>query len=400
MTLTTRATGGTACDDYFTGSVMARVLLPVCAACHVAGGAAAGTRLQIVADDPAATRAAVALVIDTAAPASSRLLVKPTGGLGHGGGAPLASGSDELKVLQTWVDLVTQHQCDGSGGTIPQGPGATLYLEKCASCHGTDARGGGTRPAIFCNRDIHAPVRSGRPGPTPETTMPPFPKLTDADIALIQATLDEACPAATASGLDLFVGNCGTCHGVDARGRTGPDVHCGRAIGDAVRNGLGGMPALMRITDSEIHRIGDHLLGLCPVGSTDGATLFASNCASCHGASGAGDGTRPDIRCSVPSRITNAVRKGRGVDFPVMPSFGTAVLTDAELASVMAFVAPFCSGQPADLFASNCATCHGATGTGGRTPTASTGRTSGARAPATSSTPSSTAPAACPRCAT
>jgi mono/diheme cytochrome c family protein len=48
-----------------------------------------------------------------------------------------------------------------------------------------------------------------------------------------------------------------------------------------------------------------------------------------------------------------------------MPSWGTSLLSDTELATVRAFLAPGCSGTPAALFASNCATCHGATGSGG-----------------------------------
>jgi mono/diheme cytochrome c family protein len=373
LALATRTAGSSACDDLFAGDVMSRVLLPVCSACHTPGGAAQATRLQVLPDDVSATRAAVAVLIDAADPPSSLLLQKPVGGLGHGGGRQLAPGGPEMQILEHWVTVATGPECAGSGPSGPGGgsPGGTLYTNHCASCHGADARGVGGRPAILCNRDVTDPVKSGRRGPTQETTMPPFLKLTDADIDLLQGYLNDLCPAATASGADLFVGNCGVCHGADARGGTAPDVHCARAIGDLVRDGVtgvfGGMPAMLRLTDPEIQRMQDHLLGLCPLGSASGATLYAGNCAGCHGTNGEGDGNRrPDVRCSVQSRIDNAVRKGRGFQVPVMPTFSTSALTDAELASVRAFIAPHCSGQGADLFASNCATCHGATGNGGQ----------------------------------
>jgi mono/diheme cytochrome c family protein len=48
-----------------------------------------------------------------------------------------------------------------------------------------------------------------------------------------------------------------------------------------------------------------------------------------------------------------------------MPSF-TSVLTDTEEARIQSFLAPQCSNQGSALFASNCATCHGTTGQGGR----------------------------------
>jgi len=361
-----------ACDDEFREHTMAQVLLPICAACHVPGALAAGTRLLIAPADATVTRANVAKVINTSDPALSLLTRKPVGQLNHGGGVQLANGSPELAILQHWVDLVTSGQC-GAVAPPPGGgdAGAQLYADNCASCHGTDARGTAGKPAVLCNRNVHDSVRSGRNSDTGQVLMPPFPILTDADIDLIQAYMDGLCPTATATGADLFVGNCGTCHAPDASGGKGPDIHCARVIGDTVRNGVigvfGPMPAMMRLTDPEIDKIQDHLDGMCPLGAATGAELWASNCAGCHGDSGQGDGNRrPDIRCSVASRVSNAVRKGRGTFVPVMSSWGTSSLTDAELTSIRAFVAPGCAGTGQALFTSNCATCHGATGTGGQ----------------------------------
>ena len=372
LELAERVSASTGCDDYFRGEVMSRVLLPVCSACHASGGQADGTRLQVVAGDVATTRANVGLVIDTGDPAASPLVVKPVGGLSHGGGAPLAAGGAELGILQHWVELVAGSEC---GSVTPPGnggndPGTLLYGDKCASCHGLDARGVAGRPSIWCNRDVSDPVKVGRPGPTAETTMRPFPLLTDADIALLQGYLDALCPTATATGAELFAGNCASCHGADAAGTgEGPAIRCSRSIRHAVRNGVvgahpGRMPALTRLTDAEIERIQSHLTGLCPSGTATNAELFAANCAACHGTSGEGNGTRPDVRCTVSSRLHDALLYGRGFPVSLMPSYLPA-LSAGEVTQLAAFLAPRCGGRPVDLYVSNCATCHGATGQGG-----------------------------------
>jgi mono/diheme cytochrome c family protein len=73
-----------------------------CAACHAAGGAAAGTQLALTGK--AATDApAVQKLVDTAAPASSRLLIKATGNASHGGGTVYAAGSPEYETLLHWI---------------------------------------------------------------------------------------------------------------------------------------------------------------------------------------------------------------------------------------------------------------------------------------------------------
>jgi mono/diheme cytochrome c family protein len=203
-------------QEFFTTEVMDGVLLPVCAACHVAGGQAAATRLRVVAGDPAATAHSTFAVIDPAAPGDSLLLSKPLARLPHGGGQQITEGSNEAQALAVWADLVAQADCSG----------------------------------------------------------PPVPA-------------------------------------------TGPE-------------------------------------------------LYAAHCAGCHGADAAGLDGRPDVRCTVPSRITDAVRAGRGPTETGMPAFTTAQLTNDQMALVVEFLVGLCSGQPADVYASNCATCHGATASGGR----------------------------------
>lgn len=215
--------GNSSCDAvfvdneaFFTTDVMGGVLVPVCAACHVAGGQAAAARLRVVPGDPAATASSTILVIDPAAPENSLLLAKPLVRLPHGGGQQLTEGGTQAQALATWATLVAQADC------------------------------------------------AGPPAPT-----------------------------------------------------TGPE-------------------------------------------------LYAANCAGCHGAGGAGLDGRPDVRCTVPDRLTDAVRHGRGGADTGMPAFSTTQLTSEQLALIVEYLDGLCSGTAADLYASNCATCHGATGGGAR----------------------------------
>lgn len=254
-------------------------------------------------------------------------------------------------------------QVDGtltfSGGSAV-GAGADLFAANCASCHGPDATGLAGRPDIHCNRAIHDTVRNGRVGTI--GVMPAFANLSDADIAAIQAFLNNLCPAA--SGADLYASTCAVCHGADARGAAGPDIHCNKSIHDTVRNGrtgpLGTMPAFTALADADIASIQSFLDGLCV--APTGLELFASNCATCHGDAGSG-GVGPNIQCTVASRVLDAVRRGRN---GVMPAFSAASLPADQLTLITNYLAMECGGNPAGLFASNCATCHGATAGGGR----------------------------------
>src|SRR5262249_28375825 len=169
------------------------------------------------------------------------------------------------------------------------------------------------------------------------------------------------------AGADLFMENCAPCHGADARGLQGrPDIHLNHNIPAPARNGrsgsIGVMPAFPNLTDADIADIQSYLEGLCPVPT--GAELLNSNCAACHGTDASGRDGRPDIRCTVRSRVFNAVRTGRGDG--LMPIFSSAALSDNDVETLLAYLAGLAHETPAPGFPSNCVPCHGATAGGGR----------------------------------
>ncbi len=115
--------GNPPCDSsYFTLQVMGRVLQPICANCHVAGGAAQAANFRVTAGDPLATMQSVDGNIDRQDPAESRFVKKPLAAMPHAGGQQIAAGSDEYNILLQWATLVaTGQQCSG-GGNVPLTP--------------------------------------------------------------------------------------------------------------------------------------------------------------------------------------------------------------------------------------------------------------------------------------
>jgi len=108
-----------------------------------------------------------------------------------------------------------------------------------------------------------------------------------------------------------------------------------------------------------------------PPEETDGAKLFAENCANCHGPSGEGtlaDG--PQIQNPVRAFATYVIRNGRGKEMGFaqeMEPLAAADLSDAQLKSILDFLsaAPHpTTGQ--SLYLRFCGNCHGADAHGGR----------------------------------
>lgn len=107
---------------FFEGEVMGLVMRPICANCHVPGGAAQAAHFRVFPDDALATQQSVAAHIDFANPEASPILLKPVGQLAHGGGQQISPGSNQHQILTDWVDLVVAgEQCD-AGTDVPMAP--------------------------------------------------------------------------------------------------------------------------------------------------------------------------------------------------------------------------------------------------------------------------------------
>lgn len=112
---------GSACDAVYVAHqqqfnddlVQPGGVLNSCTQCHIAGGQAQSTRFKVDVANPLATARSIALLVSSSNPASSRILVKPTRAVPHGGLQVIVPGSADETKLRAWVDLVAAAQCNG-----------------------------------------------------------------------------------------------------------------------------------------------------------------------------------------------------------------------------------------------------------------------------------------------
>ncbi len=277
LTLTryTSTSTGTGCDAvftqnqaFFTSQVMDQVLVSTCTACHVPGGQAQATRLQVMRGDPLATARSVALLVDAANPSASLILQKPLAAVPHGGGQQITPGSGAEQILRQWVDLVAGGQCVAPTGNTPA---ASLFAQNCAGCHGATGAGGAAGPDVRCAvRTLLADaVRRGRGQVMPALS------LSGAELTTIATYLAENC---SGQPRDVYAANCATCHGATAAGGHnadgvfGPNIRCseGGDFGDVVRFGGEGMPAFPSLKGGQIAALARYVLGFCGNGGGGG----------------------------------------------------------------------------------------------------------------------------------
>jgi ubiquinol-cytochrome c reductase cytochrome c subunit len=179
-----------------------------------------------------------------------------------------------------------------------------LYQRDCADCHGADGRGTDRGPTLegVGRASVDYYLSTGRMPLTevgrsdaPGTPIRPLPAVNRGDPDRTPRRHRPAYPKATVEALVTYV--------TDLAAHGGPDIP---SVG--------------------------------PGQIADGGQLFRLNCAACH--AWAGDGgallhrEAPALHSATATQIAEAVRVGPGQ----MPAFGSAALTDAQLASVVTYV--------------------------------------------------------------
>lgn len=130
-------------------------------------------------------------------------------------------------------------------------------------------------------------------------------------VAAQESASGAASGSAVAHGKDLFEENCSTCHGVDASGEDGPDLHgVPNSLGDAaveriIHTGIRGsaMPAFFSLSAQDAADIVAFLRTFQPnisgpvVGDpVAGKAIYqSSGCASCHMIDGHGGSVGPEL---------------------------------------------------------------------------------------------------------
>jgi cytochrome c oxidase cbb3-type subunit III len=128
---------------------------------------------------------------------------------------------------------------------------------------------------------------------------------------------DKLTPEDIAMGKQLYAANCASCHGVDATGQLGPNLHGvvqrrgEQGVFGIVRNGMGGMPPVMSINDRRVWQVIGYLRTLGESSSTEAATgdpikgkavYEANGCATCHTIGTQGGSVGPQLTAIGRSR--------------------------------------------------------------------------------------------------
>ena len=292
--------------------------------------------------------------------------------------------SDALAQASTTVGGFYNQRTSGgsssSGSTATDG--ATLYANDCASCHGplaTSAKTGATAAQI-------------QSGISSVGAMSSFSSLSSADIQAIADALAPTTSGSTGSnsgsgssagtgttttdGATLYANDCASCHGPLATsakaGATAAQIQAGISS-------VGAMSSLSSLSSADIQAIAD---ALAPTTSgstgsssgsgssagtgtttTDGATLYANDCASCHG----------PLATSAKAGATAAQIQTGISSVGAMSPFSS--LSSADIQAIADALAPTTSGSTgsssgssssgttttdgATLYANDCASCHG-----------------------------------------
>jgi len=148
-------------------------------------------------------------------------------------------------------------------------------------------------------------------------------------------------------GVSLYANNCAGCHGSLANSaKLGATVS---QIQSGISN-VAGMNSLSTLTSAQLQAIADVLKTTSPIPPTptDGATLYANDCAGCHGPLA----TSAKLGATV-SRIQNGIGTVSAMN-------SLSALTSAQLQSIADALSstPMPTDGPS-LYAINCASCHG-----------------------------------------
>ncbi len=231
------------------------------------------------------------------------------------------------------------------------------YVTACAGCHGIDGSGGRVGKDVRGENasKVRKAISKNKGGMGFLSCLPTSD--TDAIGAFLTGNGGPGMPPPAADGASLWASNCSGCHGTD------PSVKAGRTVTDiqnAISSNTGGMGSLS-LTATELQTLADYLATFAaPPPATDGPSIWAANCAGCHGAD-------PTVKAGrTATDVQNAINSNFG-------GMGSLTLTASEIQIVGDYLASLAPPPPptdgAGLWSTYCQGCHGTD------PTVKAGRT-------------------------
>lgn len=305
------------------------------------------TILSIIETPPPAEIAqgdqTAALYAENCAPCHGSSISVPAGTNLH---SVIALGKHE--DMPAWSSDLTSDEIDALAGFIQSPGGSQLFTQYCGECHNVVELVAGDPLELRLSIDL---------GPDYEAHQ---------DIGITDWRPSLAAEQRTSllnflaapDGQRLFAINCASCHGQSV-GFSGSESDLEVII---ARGGLHlDMPPWRETLDSsQLDTLARYVVD--PASDPGGSGLFQSYCAACHG---------ERIPYIEEFEVAREVISSGGAH-ETMPVWGE-VLTDEQLAALVSYAYAAAQGAPAELglelFAQNCAPCHGDFGEGGANPT-------------------------------
>jgi mono/diheme cytochrome c family protein len=274
----------------------------------------------------------------------------------HGPSVTVPPGTDLHRVIAegrhegmpAWSADLTSDQIDSLAGFILSPGGSQLFARNCGACHDVEELVAGdplqSRQAL--DSGLAFAAHAGTEVPDFSTTLAPSDRTTLLNFL------------AAPDGQRLFTLNCSPCHG---RGVSFSGTE------DELRSLIaqGGLhlempPWRERLSEQDLEILARYVVA--PSSTPQGEELFRRTCSECHGdrvPRAAGLAEARQIIASGGAHVT-------------MPIWGD-VLTTEQLNALVLYTLQAARGAPTELgqqlFAQNCASCHGDFGEGGPNPT-------------------------------
>lgn len=250
--------------------------------------------------------------------------------------------------MPAWSSDLTTDQVDALAGFILSPGGSRIFTEQCGACHEAPDLVAGDpaklRGALEQGSDF--PPHASLDLPTWRETLQP-----EDQTALLNFL-------AAPDGQRLFAIYCGACHG-----RSVSYSESRASLRDLISRGglhLEMPPWRERLTDSEIQSLAAYVVD--PGSAPQGTALFETYCVECHGAR--------VPAASDPAQARELIASGGA--HQTMPVWGD-ILTPEQIDALTDYALSASTGisteAGSELFAQNCAACHGPFGEGGPNPT-------------------------------
>ena len=274
----------------------------------------------------------------------------------HGADIEVPPGTDLHQVIAAgthegmpaWGGDLSTDEIDALAGFILSPKGSALFTQYCVICHKQSLLASGNPVELqrVFDEGVNYPPHKGVQAADWAKSLP------ETEINALLNFL------AAPDGQRLFVVNCSGCHGQGV-GYSGTEEE----LTELIKKGGGhlDMPAWKgTLSDTDLITLASYVVD--PQQNSDGATLFGRHCASCHG----------DRIPKAPDLESAQKIISSGGAHIIMPVWGD-ILTAEQLDALVkyTFEASKGGGQAAgaNLYAENCADCHGPAGQGGLNPT-------------------------------